>query len=256
MKSTLRWLSILLVPASLVIEESGALAGQAVVFQAVNFPGCQPGLWRAISGGSVTARRLGFSGCTDSSGFRGAGTPNDPYRVALDGQSESIDLDGIEVTTQTDYTVLLWFRVTTNKKGRMLLVDSWKDRFYAPLRMMISDGKPECSIDMPFPDRVYLASSSVPLTMSTWHQGACRFRAQSRELSLFLDGRMDGSTRIPPGTIRSNHIRIGGNLIGNRENFAGDIAAIVFSEKSEEASALAARCREESHRFAGASCRK
>jgi hypothetical protein len=217
------------------------------VFQALNFPECSQGLWNAIAGGSVTGTPLGF-GCGDSSGFHGRGTPKDPYRVVLDGREESIDVKSIEATTQTDYTVTVWFRVRTVKEGLMMLVDSRKDPYYAPLRMLIADGKPECLIEMPFPDRVYRARSPAGIETSTWRQAVCRFRAQSRELSLFLDGTNEASTRIPPGTIRNNRIRIG-------ENFAGDIAEVAFSGKSEEAGAIRSRCIEESRRFAGAHCR-
>jgi hypothetical protein len=125
---------------------------------------------------------------------------------------------------------------------------------YVPLRMMVSNGKLQCSIEMPFPDRAYLASSSALITTSTWHQGACRFRAQSRELSLFLDGKMSGSTRIPPGTIRSNRIRIGGDPLVERENFAGDIAEVVFLSESVAADEIRTRCRQESQRFANTRC--
>jgi hypothetical protein len=167
----------------------------------------------------------------------------------LDGREESIDVKGLEATTQADYTVAVWFRVSSGKDGLEMLVDSRKDPYYAPIRMMIADGRPECVIEMPFPDRVYRASSSKPISPSTWRQAVCRFRAQSRELSLFLDGTIEASTRIPPGTIRSNRIRIG-------ENFAGAIAEVAFSARSEEASAIQTRCKEESRRFAGSQCRR
>jgi hypothetical protein len=223
-----------------------ARAWQPAVFQAINFPACQQGQWKAMAG-SVTGTPLGF-GCADPSGFHGKGTPNDPYRVVLDGREESIDVKGLEATTQTDYTVAVWFRVRSAKNGFVMLVDSRKDPYYAPLRMLIADGKPECVIEMPFPDRVYRARSPAAIETSTWRQAVCRFHAQSRELSLFLDGAIEASTRIPPGTIRSNRIRIG-------ENFAGDIAEVVFSFTSEEASAIETRCKEESRQFAGAQCR-
>jgi hypothetical protein len=166
----------------------------------------------------------------------------------LDGGQESIDVRGLEATTQTDYTITVWFQVRTAKDGLMMLVDSRNDRYSAPFRMLIADGKPECLIEMPFPDRVYRARSQAAVETSTWRQAVCRFRAQSRELSLFLDGKIEASTRIPPGTIRSNRIRIG-------ESFAGDIAEVVFSPRSEEASVIETRCKEESRRFAGAQCR-
>lgn len=223
-------------------------AWQLAVFQGLNFPTCQQGLWKPIAGGPVTGTPLGF-GCADSSGFYGRGTPKDPYRVVLDGREESIDVKGLEATTQTDYTVAVWFRLRSAKDGLMMLVDSRKDLYYAPLRMLINNGRPECAIEMPFPDRVYRAQSPAGIERSTWRQAVCRFRAQSRELSLFLDGTIDASTRIPPGTIRSNRIRIG-------ENFAGDIAEIAFSATSEEASAIETRCKQESRRFAGAHCRQ
>jgi hypothetical protein len=248
-RSLLHWLApALLLPALLLTVVPCARAGQSAVFQAINFPACQQGLWKAIADGSVSGTPLGF-GCADSSGFHGKGTPNDPYRVVLDGRGESIDVKGLEATTQTDYTVAVWFRVRSAKNGFVMLVDSRKDPYYAPLRMMIADGKPECVIEMPFPDRVYRARSPAGIETSTWRQAVCRFRAQSRELSLFLDGAMEASTRIPPGTIRSKSIRIG-------ENFAGDITDVVFSPRSEEASAIETRCKEESRRFAGARCRK
>lgn len=167
----------------------------------------------------------------------------------LDGREESIDVKGLEATTQTDYTVAVWFRLRSAKAGLAMLVDSRKDRYYAPLRVLLADGKPECLIEMPFPDRVYRARSPAGTETSTWRQVVCRFRAQSRELSLFLDGKIEASTRIPPGTIRSNRIRIG-------ENFAGEIAEVVFSAKSEAVSEIEMRCTEESRRFAGAHCRQ
>jgi len=202
-----------------------------------------------MASGSVTGTPLGLPGCGDSSGFHGRGTPNDPYRVVLDGREQIIEVAGLEATTQTDYTVEVWFRVKSAKNGLVMLVDSRKDRYYAPLRMLIANGRPECVIEMPFPDRVYQASSEAEVETSTWRQAVCRYRAQSRELSLFLDGTIEASTRIPPGTIRSSRIRIG-------ENFAGDIAEVVFSAGSEEASAIETRCQEESRRFAGAHCRQ
>jgi Concanavalin A-like lectin/glucanases superfamily len=224
-----------------------ARAWQSAVFEALNFPACQQGLWKTIARGSVAGTPLGF-GCAGSSGIHGRGTPNDPYRVVLDGREESIDIKGLETTTQTDYTVAVWFRVRSAKDGLVMLVDSRKDPYYAPVRMLINNGKPECVIEMPFPDRVYRARASAAIETHMWWQAVCRFRAQSRELSLFLDGTVEASTRIPPGTIRSNRIRIG-------ENFAGDIAEVVFSARSEEASAIETRCKEESRRFAGARCR-
>jgi hypothetical protein len=244
-----------LAAAALLAFSLPARAQSSVVFQAWNFPGCQPGLWRSQTG-SVTGSLLGFNDCAHSSGFQGAGTPNDPYRVALDGQHESIDIDGLQLTTQTDYTVRLWFRVTSHKNGRMMLVDSWYARSYAPLRMMVADSKPACSIEMPFPDRVYLASSTRRIAPSSWHEAVCRFRAESRRLSLFLDGRVEGSTRIPPGTIRSSRVSIGASPAGDAQSFTGDIATLVFAVGSEEPDAIQARCQEESKRFAGATCRK
>jgi hypothetical protein len=197
---------------------------------------------------------VGFKGCADPFGFQGNGTPNDPYRLALDGKSESVEIEGLEATTRADYTVQVWFRLRSDEKHLTMLVDSRADRFYVPLRMRISEGKLQCSIEMPFPDRIYVALSSHPIALSNWYHGACRFRAQSRELSVFLNGSIQGSTRIPPGSMRSNRIRIGGDPTVDGENFPGDIAEVAFSETSEDEMMIQARCKDESHRFAGAEC--
>jgi hypothetical protein len=246
--------------ASLMLAAFNASAWQSVVFQAANLPRCEQGLWKAIgddkNGSSITGRFVGFIGCADAYGFHGNGTPDDPYRLALDGVSESVQIDGLEATTRADYTVHVWFRARSDKGGLTMLVDSRTDRYYVPVRMRISEHKVQCSIEMPFPDRIYVASSSDLISPSTWYYAACRFRANSRELSLFLNGTIRGSTRIPPGSIRSNRIRIGGDPSVDGENFAGDIAEVVFSEKSEDANTIQARCKEESQRFAGAVCRK
>jgi hypothetical protein len=225
-----------------------AQAGQPVVFQAIDFPGCPPGPWKPESGGSAIANPLGFTDCARSSGFRGTGTPRDPYRVALDDERESIEIRGLNLTTRSGYTVQIWFR-PNQKRGRMMLVDSWKAAFDTPLRLTITDGKPACSIEMPFPDRIYLASSSTPISLAQWHHAACRFRAESRELALFLNGHIDGTTRVPPGSISSNRVRIG-------DHFAGDIAEVVFSGKAEDEEVIRTRCQQESRRFAGAACGK
>jgi hypothetical protein len=242
----------------LMFAASHAAAWQSAVFQAANLPHCQQGPWKAVgketNGASIIGRFLGFRGCADTFGFQGNGTPNDPYRLALDGESESVDIDGLEATTRADYTVQVWFRVRSDEKHLTMLVDSRTDRFYVPLRMRISKGKLQCSIEMPFPDRIYVASSSDPIALSNWYHAACRFRAQSRELSVFLNGSKRGSTRIPPGSMRSNRIRIGGDPSVDGENFSGDIAEVVFSDKSEDAKIIQARCKEESQRFAGAEC--
>src|SRR5579883_72581 len=246
--------------ALLMFSTSNAAAWQSVIFQAPNLPHCEQGVWKAVgnerTGSSVTGSFLGFKGCADTFGFQGNGTPNDPYRLALDGKNESVEIEGLEATTRTDYTVEVWFRARSNKSGLTMLVDSRTERFYVPLRMRILDGKLQCSIEMPFPDRIYVASSSDPFAISQWYDAACRFRAQSRELSLFVNGRKSGSTRVPPGSIRSNRIRIGGDPTVDGENFAGDIAEVVFSDQSEDANAIQARCREESKRFRGAECQK
>jgi hypothetical protein len=251
------WRSVILAALSM-FAASNAVAWQSLVFQAADLPHCQQGPWKAAgkqnSGGPVTGRLLGFRGCADTFGFHGNGTPNDPYRLALDGESESVEIDGLEATTRADYTVQVWFRVRSHEKRLAMLVDSRTDRFYVPLRMRISEGKLQCSIEMPFPDRIYRASSSAPITLSNWYHAACRFRAQSRELSLFLNGSIRGSTRIPPGSMRSNRIRIGGDPSVDGENFSGDIAEFVFSTKSEDAKIIQARCKEESQRFAGSEC--
>jgi hypothetical protein len=246
--------------ALLMFAASHAAAWQSVVFQAANLPHCQQGPWKAVgkekNGVTVIGRFLGFRGCADTFGFQGNGTPNDPYRLALDGVSESVEIDGLEATTRADYTVHVWFRIKGNKSGLTMLVDSRTDRFYVPLRMRISDGKLQCSIEMPFPDRIYVASSPVLISPSNWYYGACRFRVKSRELSVFLNGSLRGSTGIPPGSIRTNRIRIGGDPSVDGENFAGDVAEVVFSQMSEDADAIRARCRQESQRFAGAKCGK
>ena len=244
--------------ALLMFAASNAAGWQSVVFQAENLPHCQQGPWKAVGNNavSITGTLLAFKGCADPFGLHGNGTPNDPYRLALDGESESVEIEGLEATTRADYTVELWFRPRINKKGLKMLVDSRTDRFYVPLRMMISDGKLQCSIEMPFPDRIYVASSSRPIALSKWNHAACRFRAQSRELSSFLNGSKSVSTRVPPGSIRSNRIRIGGDPSVDGENFPGDIAEVVFSAKSEDAGVIQAHCREESRRFAGAECEK
>lgn len=250
--------SVVVLAALSLFAASNATAWQSVAFQAVNLPHCQEGLWKAAGGGnhgaSISGRLLGFNGCADASGFQGNGTPSDPYRLALDGVNESVEIDGLEASTSADYTVHVWFRPKSNKSGLMMLVDSRTYGFYVPLRMRISDGKLQCSIEMPFPDRIYVASSADPISPSKWYYGACRFHARSRELSVFLNGSMHGSTRIPPGAIRSNRIRIGGDPTVDGENFAGDIGEVVFSKSSEHASAIQARCKEESRRFAGADC--
>jgi Concanavalin A-like lectin/glucanases superfamily len=241
-----------------MLAASHAATGQSVVFQAANFPPCFQGPWKAAakenSGGSITGRLVGFKGCADPFGFQGNGTPNDPYRLALDGKSESVEIEGLEATTRADYTVQVWFRLRSDEKHLTMLVDSRADRFYVPLRMRISEGKLQCSIEMPFPDRIYVALSSHPIALSNWYHGACRFRAQSRELSVFLNGSIQGSTRIPPGSMRSNRIRIGGDPTVDGENFPGDIAEVVFSETSDDEKVIQARCKDESHRFAGAEC--
>ncbi len=252
--------SSLSLAACLMFAASNAAAWQSVVFQASNLPQCQQGPWKAAgaekNGAPITGTFLGFKGCADAFGFKGNGTPNDPYRLALDGQRESVEIEGLEANTRAGYTVQVWFRASSNKKGLKMLVDSRTDRFYVPVRMRISDGTVQCSIEMPFPDRIYVASSSHPIEPSQWYAAACRFRAQSRELSLFLNGSLSGSTRVPPGSIRSNRIRIGGDPTVDGENFAGDIAEVVFSEKSEDADEIQARCNEESQRFLGAECHK
>jgi hypothetical protein len=251
------WRSVILI-AWWAFAASSAADWQSVVFQAADLPHCQQGPWKSAgeqkSGGPVTGRLLGFRGCADTSGFHGNGTPHDPYRLALDGKSESVEIDGLEATTRADYTVQVWFRVRGDEQHLSMVVDSRTDRFYTPLRMRISGGKLQCSIEMPFPDRVYLASSSDTIVPSRWYHAACRFRAQSRELSLFLNGSIRGSTRIPPGSMRSNRIRIGGDPSVDGENFSGDIAEVIFSAKSEDAKIIQARCKEESQRFAGAEC--
>jgi len=254
------WSSRVLFTALLMFGSSNAAAGQSAMFQAADLPHCLQGPWKAAgkekNDGSVTGNFLGFKGCADTFGFHGNGTPNDPYRLALDGVSESVQINGLEATTRADYTVHVWFRLRSEKSGLKMLVDSRIERFYIPLRMRISDGKLQCSIEMPFPDRIYVASSSDPISPSKWYYGACRFRAESRELSVFLNGSRRGSTRVPPGSIRSNRIRIGGDPSVDGENFAGDIAEVVFSEKSEDANTILARCKDESQRLAGAACRK
>lgn len=250
------WARALLVTAACVIAEPAARAWERVVFQALNFPGCgQPGPWKAI-GGLITGAPLGFTSCAGGDGLHGHGASNDPYRLVLDGQGESIAIDGLEITTRADYTVELWFRVTRGKKGLMMLVDSRKDAFYIPLRMMISNGILGCTIEMPFPDRIYRAVSSAPIASSRWQHAACRFRAQSRELSLFWNGKLTASTRVPPGSIRSDRIRIGADPSSEGENFAGEIAQVVFSQKADDASTIQTRCQAESQRFAGAACTK
>jgi hypothetical protein len=249
-----------IVPALLTFSPSISAFGQSVVFQPANLPHCQQGPWKAAgdakNSGSITGSLLGFKGCADAFGFHGNGTQNDPYRLALDGQSESVEIQGLDATTRADYTVQVWFRARSIRKGLMMLVDSRAERFYVPLRMRISDGKVQCSIEMPFPDRIYVASSSDPIAPSKWYHAACRFRAGSRELSLFLNGSERGSARVPPGAIRSNRIRIGGDPTVDGENFAGDIGEVVFSQKSDEASAIQARCKEEGRRFGGAECKR
>jgi Concanavalin A-like lectin/glucanases superfamily len=237
-----------------------AVASEPVVFQAADLSRCLEEPWKAVgkdkNGSSVTGRFLGFKGCGDAFGFHGNGTPVDPYRLALDGVNESVELDGLEATTRTDYTVHIWFRVRANRGGLMMLVDSRAAGFYDPLRMRIWDGKLQCSIEMPFPDRIYVAPASEPISTSKWYYAACRFHTESRELSVFLNGSLRGSTRIPPGTIRSKRIRIGGDPTVPGENFEGDIGEVVFSGKSEDADAIQARCKAESQRFAGAVCGK
>jgi hypothetical protein len=254
------WASSVLFMALLMFAARDAVAWESVVFQAADLPHCQQGPWKAVgndkNGSLIGGTFLGFKGCADESGFHGDGTPNDPYRLALDGVSESVEIDGLEATTRADYTVHVWFRIKGNKSGLTMLVDSRTDPFYVPLRMRISEGKLQCSIEMPFPDRIYVASSPALISPSNWYYGACRLRVKSRELSVFLNGSLRGSTGIPPGSIRTNRIRIGGDPSVDGENFAGDIAEVVFSQKSEDADAIRARCRQESQRFAGAKCRK
>jgi hypothetical protein len=251
------WRSVLLTTL-FVLVASNTAAGQSVVLRATDLPHCQQGPWKATGkqkgGGLVTGRLLGFKGCADAFGFHGNGTPSDPYRLALDGRSESVEIDGLEATTRADYTVQVWFRLRGDEQHLTMLVDSRTDRFYVPMRMGISGGKLQCSVEMPFPDRIYLASSSDLIVPSRWYHAACRFSAHSRELSVFVNGRIGGSTRIPPGSMRSNRIRIGGDPSVDGENFSGDIAEVVFSARSEDANVIQARCEEGSKRFAGAGC--
>ena len=239
-----------------MLASSSAAACQSVEFDAAKLPRCQQGPWKTTGNGSIAGELLGFKDCEDGFGFHGDGTPNNPYSLALDGKNQSVEIKGLEATTRADYTVQVWFRARSNKPGLAMLVDSRIERFYVPLRMRISAGTPQCSIEMPFPDRIYVASSSSPIAPSEWTHAACRFRAESRELSLFVNGSVRGSTRIPPGSIRSNRVRIGGDPTVEGENFAGDIAEVVFSAKSEDANTIYAQCKEESQRFAGARCRK
>src|SRR5579863_3703222 len=114
--------------ALLISAASNAAAWQSVVFQAANLPHCQQGPWNAVgkekNSGSITGTLLGFRGCADTFGFHGNGTPNDPYRLALDGASESVEIEGLEATTRSDYTVRVWFRARSNKRGLTMLVDS------------------------------------------------------------------------------------------------------------------------------------
>jgi hypothetical protein len=246
-----------LISALLVVAEpKAALAWQSGVFQAAVVGDCQQVSWKASGGGAVMGKLLEFKSCSNESGWHGNGTPNDPFRLAMDGSHNTVDVDGIEVSTGADYTVQVWFRVRTNKRGLVMLVDSRTDRYYVPLRMMISSGKLQCAIEMPFPDRLYMTPPSVAIATDRWQNAACRYRAESRELSSFLNGRVTGSTRVPPGTIRSNRIRIGGDPSVDGEYFAGDIAEVVFSAKSDEASVILGRCKEERGRFAGAECIK
>ena len=250
----------LLPTAMFAFATPSAWAWQSAVFRAVDFPDCEQGQWKAIgkgtSGGPVTGKPVGFTGCANGSVRRGSGTPNDPYRLSLDGERESVDVDGLDASTRADYTVGVWFQVKDNKKGLTMLVDSRTDRYYVPLRLMISNGKVRCSIEMPFPDRIYLASSTEAITTSRWYHAACRFRAQARELSLFLNGRKNGSTRIPPGSIRSNRIRIGGDPSVEGENFAGDIGEVFFSMSADDPETILARCKKESKLYPGAECAK
>ncbi len=246
-----------LVTVLLVVgEPKAALAWQSVVLEAADVRDCQQVSWKARGSGAVVGKLLGLKGCSNESGWLGDGTLSDPYRLALDGNHNAVDVAGIEAGTGSDYTVQVWFRVRTNKRGLVMLVDSRTDRAYVPLRMMISSGKLQCSIEMPFPDRFYMTPPSVPIATDRWQNAACRYHAESRELSLFLNGRLTGSTRVPPGTIRSNRIRIGGDPSVDGEYFAGDIAEVVFSAKSDEASVILGRCKEEIGRFAGAECGK
>src|SRR5262250_3233231 len=62
-----------------------------------------------------------------------------------------------------------------------MLVDSRTERFYVPLRMRIAYGKLQCSIEMPFPDRIYVAGSSdpVPLSRCWWIRGPSVFTFRS-----------------------------------------------------------------------------
>jgi hypothetical protein len=65
---------------------------------------------------------LGLKGCSNESGWHGDGTPNDPYRLALDGSHDAVDVAGIEASTGADYTVQVWFRVRTNEKGLVIIM--------------------------------------------------------------------------------------------------------------------------------------
>jgi hypothetical protein len=114
--------------AALLIYAASKAAAWQLVFQAADLPHCQQGPWKPAgeqqSGGPVTARLLGFTGCADAFGFHGNGGPNDPYRLALDGKSESVEIDGLKATTRADYTVQVWFRARGDEQHLSMLVDS------------------------------------------------------------------------------------------------------------------------------------
>jgi hypothetical protein len=208
--------------------------------------------------------------CTGSSGWCGAGTPDDPYRLALDGASGYVDFGPVVATA--DYTVAAWVRprgtgvpTTTGTGGIQLepilskgaadleVVD--KDTNYVlgitPARTLGTDFERDPdSLNQPF-------VGTGTLSDATWQHVAVTYDRAIRRL--YIDGALDGEqaeTEMPSNALLSR-VCVGAACKFDTTplgQFSGDIASIVVYDHALDATELRALCDAHVSRFAGAAC--
>lgn len=243
--------------------------------------------WKDLTASAFTGTLVNFDAipCAAGSGWNGAGTPEDPFRIAFDGTDDYVDFGPINSITKQ--TLIAWIRKTgdgftgTSGTGGLTMVTP-----------ILTKGTAEAESE-PIDINFYLGIASTGelatdyeatgtsgnsplvgatvLANNTWYMVAMTLDAAAAQRFLYVNGKQDGTSAIAvaPGSGSTSLLTVGGarrtdgqgaatcpGALGSTGcgRFKGEIAAVLTYDRALTVAEIEKNCHALSSRFGMLTC--
>jgi len=199
--------------------------------------------WFDLSASALTGTLTNFASCGASSGWNGAGTAADPYRLTFDGTNDDVRLGSM--TRTLPLTLEMWVKPAT--ASPLGIYDSGPAtantlRIYPAGTIDWHAGTPTAALGL-------TANAWVHLAIIYSHDGT------NRIITWYKNGAAQATaSAVGTSTISWTTLQLGSLNSGVVGNYQGDMAKFAVYNKALSASEVSQNCNALKARFSGATC--